>query len=137
MSEKSELTAEERKTLVAEARDARGNAYAPYSHYAVGAAIRTRAGKIYRGANVENAAYPVGLCAERVALFAAVAAGEREFDAIAVMTKDGASPCGACRQALSEFGLALEVIMADDKSWICQVSTLDKLLPSAFGKAEE
>ncbi|MBN2084075.1 MAG: cytidine deaminase [Anaerolineales bacterium] len=137
MPVKNELSAEERKQLVAAARAARGNAYAPYSKYPVGAAIRTSGGKVYAGANVENASYPVGLCAERVALFSAAAAGEREFRAVAVVTREGAPPCGACRQALAEFGLELEVIMADEKGWICQVSTLDTLLPSAFGGKEE
>ncbi len=134
---KNELSAEERKQLVAAARAARGNAYAPYSKYPVGAAIRTIGGRVYSGANVENASSPVGLCAERVALFTAAAAGEREFRAIAVVTRDGASPCGACRQALAEFGMELEVIMADEEAWICQVTTLEKLLPSAFGGKEE
>ena len=92
---------------------------------------------MFTGANVENASYPVGLCAERVALFSAAAAGEREFCAIALVTRDGASPCGACRQALAEFGLALEVILADEKGRICEVTTLDKLLPSAFGGKEK
>ncbi|MGB7540128.1 MAG: cytidine deaminase [Anaerolineales bacterium] len=137
MPPRSDLTAEERKQLVEAARAARGNAYAPYSKYPVGAAIEAAAGKIYTGANVENASYPVGLCAERVALFSAAAAGERGFRAIAVVTKDGASPCGACRQALAEFGLNLEVIMADETGRICQDTTLDKLLPSAFGGKEE
>jgi cytidine deaminase len=131
------LNAEERKQLVDAARAARNNAYAPYSKYPVGAAIRTTPGKIYTGANVENASYPVGMCAERVALFSAAAAGEREFRAIAVVTRDGASPCGACRQALAEFGTDLEVIMADEQGEIREVTTLDKLLPSAFGKKEE
>jgi cytidine deaminase len=130
---KNELAAEERKQLVTEARTARGNAYAPYSHYAVGAAIRTAGGKVYTGANVENASYPVGLCAERVALFSAAAAGERAFRAIAVVTQDGAAPCGACRQALAEFGIDLEVILADEKGLIREATTLERLLPSAFG----
>jgi cytidine deaminase len=130
---KSKLTTEECRRLVDAARAARGNAYAPYSHYKVGAAIRTTTGKIYTGANVENASYPVGLCAERVALFSAAAAGERKFDAIALVTRDGATPCGACRQALAEFSLALEVILADETGKIRAVTTLDKLLPSAFG----
>jgi cytidine deaminase len=132
MPGKNELTAEERKQLAAAARAARRNAYAPYSHYAVGAAIQTAGGKVYAGANVENASYPVGLCAERVALFSAAANGEREFHAIAVVTKDGASPCGACRQALAEFGLDIEVILADEKGRICQITTLERLLPFAF-----
>jgi cytidine deaminase len=137
MPAKNELTAEERKQLMAAARAARGNAYAPYSHYAVGAALQTVDGKVYAGANVENASYPVGLCAERVALFSAVAAGERKFTAIAVVTEDGAAPCGACRQALVEFGREIEVILADEKGEIREVITLDRLLPMAFGGKEK
>jgi cytidine deaminase len=137
MPAKNELTAEERKQLMAAARAARGNAYAPYSHYAVGAALQTVNGKVYAGANVENASYPVGLCAERVALFSAVAAGERKFTAIAVVTEDGAAPCGACRQALVEFGREIEVILADEKGEIREVITLDRLLPMAFGGKEK
>jgi cytidine deaminase len=133
---KNELSAEERRQLAKEARAARGNAYAPYSKYPVGAAIRTTGGKVYTGANVENASYPVGMCAERVALFSAAAAGEREFRAIALVTRDGAPPCGACRQALAEFGVELEVIIADEKGRICKVTTLERLLPSAFGGKE-
>jgi cytidine deaminase len=132
MRARNELTAEERKRLAAEAAAARKNAYAPYSKYAVGAAIQTDGGAIYRGANVENASYALGLCAERVALFAAVAAGERKFRAVAVVTKDGASPCGACRQALAEFGSDLEVIAADEKGRLRLKTTLRDLLPDAF-----
>lgn len=89
--------------LVSAARAARKNAYAPYSHYAVGAAVLTASGKVYTGCNVENAAYPSGLCAERVAIFKAVADGEREMLAVVVVTSNLGSPCGACRQVLSEF----------------------------------
>ncbi len=127
------LTPEQQKHLIAEALTARKHAYAPYSKYPVGAAIQTKAGKIYPGANVENASYPVGLCAERVALFSAAAAGERGFRAIAVVTRDGAAPCGACRQALAEFGLGLEVILADEKGEIREATTLDRLLPWRSG----
>ena len=134
MPKKPEASAKRRKELVEKARAARANAYAPYSRYTVGAALRTVGGLIYSGANVENASYPVGLCAERVALFSAVAAGERKFLSIAVVTADGAAPCGACRQALAEFGLGLEVILADEKGSIGRVITLDKLLPMAFGE---
>jgi cytidine deaminase len=130
---KNELAAEERRQLVAAALAARGKAYAPYSHYAVGAAVLASGGKTYAGANVENASYPVGLCAERVALFSAVAAGERTFRAVAVVTEDGAAPCGACRQALSEFGIGWEVILADGEGRIREVITLERLLPEAFG----
>jgi cytidine deaminase len=137
MTANERLTEEERTQLVAAARAARGNAYAPYSRYPVGAALRTAAGKVYAGANVENASFPVGLCAERVALFSAVAAGERKFAAIAVVTRDGAAPCGACRQALAEFGVELEAILADGKGSIREITTLKRLLPSAFGGKKE
>jgi cytidine deaminase len=133
MPKKPEANAEGRKELVEKARAARANAYAPYSHYTVGAAMRTAGDRIYSGANVENASYPVGLCAERVALFSAVAAGERKFLSIAVVTADGAAPCGACRQALVEFGRGIEIILADEKGSIRQVVTMDQLLPFAFG----
>jgi cytidine deaminase len=89
--------------LVAEARRARKKAYAPYSKYPVGAAVLAKSGKMYTGCNIENAAYPSGLCAERVAIFKAVSEGEREFVALAVVTSNLGSPCGACRQVLSEF----------------------------------
>ncbi len=122
-----------RKELVEKARAARANAYAPYSHYPVGAALEAASGKVFAGANVENASFPAGVCAERVALFSAVAAGERKFFSLAVVTADGAAPCGACRQALAEFGLGLEIVLADEKGSIRRTITLDKLLPLAFG----
>lgn len=122
-----------RMELVEKARAARASAYAPYSRYLVGAAIRSTDGTVYTGANVENASYPVGLCAERVALFTAVAAGERRFQAVAVVTADGAPPCGACRQALVEFGRGIEVILADENGTIREVLSLNQLLPLAFG----
>jgi cytidine deaminase len=133
MPTKPEEDSERRSRLVERARAARTNAYAPYSHYAVGAALETASGKVYTGANVENASYPVGLCAERVALFSAVAEGERTFRSLALVTAEGAAPCGACRQALAEFGLGLVVILAESEGRISQVITLEKLLPLAFG----
>ena len=89
--------------LISQAAQAREHAYAPYSRYAVGAALLTRSGRVYTGCNVENASYSLTLCAERVALFKAVSEGEREFQAIAIVTSNGGSPCGACRQVLAEF----------------------------------
>jgi cytidine deaminase len=121
------------RRLLEAAAAAREHAYAPYSGYAVGAAILAESGAVYPGANVENAAYPSGICAERVALFSAVAAGERRFRAIAVVTRDGGMPCGACRQALAEFGTALEVLTADDRLAKVEHSTLEELLPKSFG----
>jgi cytidine deaminase len=127
------MSDEEIRRLVEAARAARKNAYAPYSGYSVGAAILAASGRMYGGANVENAAYPSGLCAERVALFSAVAAGERAFRALAVVTRDGGSPCGACRQALAEFGGGLNVIVADEGGRVLEILRLEDLLPRAFG----
>ena len=93
------LTDEERRSLINLANKARRHAYAPYSHYPVGAALRTKSGKVFTGVNVENAAYPTTMCAERVAVFKAVSEGEREFDVIAVVTDNGGSPCGTTRPA--------------------------------------
>ncbi|MCJ7723887.1 MAG: cytidine deaminase, partial [Anaerolineales bacterium] len=109
------LTDTERKALIKIANEARRQAYAPYSNYRVGAALRTTDGRIFTGVNVENAAYPTSICAERVAVFKAVSEGEHLFEAIAVVTDNGGSPCGACRQVLAEFGLDTLVLIADGK----------------------
>lgn len=127
------LTNELREELVQTAIKARGFAYAPYSNYAVGAALLTAAGKIYTGVNIENAAYPNGICAERVAIFKAVSEGERQFAAIAVVTPNGGSPCGGCRQVLSEFGLDIIVLIADAQGHLVDETTVARLLPGAFG----
>jgi cytidine deaminase len=126
------ITQTQRNELVARALDARRHAYAPYSHYAVGAALLTGTGKVYSGANVENAAYPTGICAERAALFHAVSEGERQFVAIAVVTENAGMPCGACRQGLSEFGLDILVLIADTNGRIVSEACLAALLPQAF-----
>jgi len=93
---------------------------------------RKAPGRIYDGVNVENAAYPTSMCAERVAVFKAVSEGEREFLAIAVATSNGGSPCGACRQVLSEFGLDMKVILVNGEGVIKQEGTVADLLPGAF-----
>jgi len=121
------------RELVERAGEARQRAYAPYSAYPVGAALLTRSGQIFEGANVENAAYPTTMCAERIAAFTAVTRGEREFDAIAVVTLNGGAPCGACRQVLSEFGGDLLVIAADAEGEIHLEAKLKELIPHAFG----
>jgi cytidine deaminase len=117
--------------LVALAEEARRNAYAPYSGFVVGAALLATSGRVYSGCNVENASYGLSICAERTALFKAVSAGEREFVAIAVVTETGATPCGACRQVLREFGGDLRVIVANLKGKR-RVYTLEELLPHSF-----
>lgn len=127
------LATDDRERLIAAAIDARQWAYAPYSNYAVGAALLTASGRIYEGVNVENAAYPMTTCAERVAVFKAISEGERDFTAIAVVTKNGGSPCGACRQVLAEFGLDTLVIIADETGRVVNENTVRELLPGAFG----
>lgn len=127
------ITDETRDNLIRSALEARQWAYAPYSHYRVGAALLTASGRVYDGINVENAAYPTGMCAERVAVFKAVSEGEREFSALAVVTSNGGSPCGACRQVLSEFGLETIIYLADEQGNLCQEMTVAELLPGAFG----
>lgn len=126
------LTDETKNTLIQAALEARKWAYAPYSNYLVGAALMTTSGRIYDGVNVENAAFPTGICAERVAVFKAVSEGERHFTAIAVVTSNGGSPCGACRQVLSEFGLEIQVLIANDQGRLLWEKSLAELLPGAF-----
>lgn len=127
---------EERSTedaLVAAAREAMGSAYAPYSGFRVGAVLEADDGRRFAGVNVENAAYPVGQCAEQSALGAAVSAGARSFRRLALVVSGGgpASPCGKCRQALAEFGGDLRIVSegsgGERKRW-----TLDALLPDGF-----
>ena len=121
-----------RQKLIETALMARQWAYAPYSNYLVGAALLTASGKMYDGVNVENAAYPTSMCAERVAIFKAVSEGERQFVAIAVATMNGGTPCGACRQVISEFGLDTLVIIADGEGKVVQEVPIGELLPGAF-----
>jgi len=122
------------QTLIAAARQARQNAYAPYSGFAVGAALRTRSGRVFTGSNVENVSYGLTICAERVAVAKAVSEGERDLEAIAVVSEGAATPCGACRQVLAEFNPDLRVIVADVRGSeehhreFC----LSELLPEAF-----
>jgi cytidine deaminase len=130
------LTNEERKQLISQAQQARQQAYAPYSNYRVGAALLTSSGDLFCGTNVENAAYPTSMCAERVAIFKAVSEGQRQFQAIAVVTDNGGSPCGACRQVLAEFGLETLVLIADAEGLVVQEMTVAELLPGAFGPAD-
>lgn len=111
---------------------ARERAHAPYSNYKVGAALRTARGKVTAGANVENASYGLTICAERAALFSAVNAGDKGFDAIAVLADDAPAPCGACLQVLSEFcGDDLRVVLASADGRRV-VTHLGALLPRPF-----
>jgi cytidine deaminase len=127
------LDEEKQRELIEVAQQARQWAYAPYSHYSVGAAVLTASGRIYDGVNVENSSYPNGICAERVAIFKAVSQGERKFIAIAVVTDNGGTPCGACRQVISEFGLDTRVLLADGQGHLLSDQPLRDLLPGAFG----
>jgi len=121
------------ESLAGEARRAMETAYAPYSHFPVGAVLEARDGRLFRGCNVENAAYPVGLCAERAALASAVAAGARRFRRLVVATaaETPTPPCGMCRQALSEFGDEIEITAVtqggESARW-----RLEALLPDSF-----
>jgi cytidine deaminase len=123
----------DRYELIQAALEAQQRAFCPYSNFPVGAAIRTENGKIYQGVNVENASFGLTLCAERVAAAAAVAAGDQDFAAIAIVSRGGVAPCGACRQFLAEFNPALPIVMIDPQrpTEIAQ-TTLDVLLPSRF-----
>jgi cytidine deaminase len=113
----------------------RGMAYVPYSHYGVGAALRAASGRIYSGCNVENAAYPVGTCAEAGAIAAMVAGGDRDLVEIAVVAEGGAlvTPCGGCRQRIVEFGGPKAVVWAGDLRGRRRRFTAEDLLPLAFG----
>jgi cytidine deaminase len=126
------LTNEERQALIDLANTARQRAYVPYSNYPVGAALRTKTGRIYTGVNVENAAYPQTICAERVPIFKAISDGEKEFEVISVVTDNGGSPCGGCRQVMAEFGLDMIVLMADGNGKLIKETTVKELLPEAF-----
>jgi cytidine deaminase len=126
------LSDDERHLLIDLANEARRRAYAPYSNYPVGAVLRTRSGKMFTGCNVENAAYPTSMCAERTAIFKAVSEGEKEFDVIAVVTPNGGTPCGSCRQVMSEFGLDTLVLVADGEGQLVLETTVAGLLPEAF-----
>lgn len=122
------------KELMKIARKARQNAYAPYSHFAVGAALLAESGRVYTGCNIENASYGLTCCAERNAIFAAVGAGERRFKMLAVAadSPEPVVPCGACRQVIAEFGIPL-VVMGNLKE-ATKTMTAEELLPYGFGQ---
>ncbi|MGK2900969.1 MAG: cytidine deaminase [Burkholderiaceae bacterium] len=129
------LTEPEQEQLLHAARRAQARAYAPYSHFAVGAAVLDDQGRIHAGCNVENAAYPEGLCAEAGAFSAMVLAGGRRVRALAVVG-DGAAlvtPCGGCRQKLREFGAPDTPVLVGDRVQLRARFTLAQLLPDSFG----
>jgi len=117
--------------LLEVASNSRTYSHAPYSRYRVGSALLGASGNVYSGANVENASYGLAICAERTAYVKAISEGEKEFLAIAVVTDNGGSPCGACRQFMAEFGLDTLVITAD-KAFHYDITTVGGLLPDAF-----
>lgn len=119
------------RALIAVALSARHHAHAPYSDFPVGAAVRTTTGRIFGGCNVENASSGLTVCAERVAIWKAISNGESDLEALVVVTDTGATPCGACRQVMSEFSEDLPILVADTRgrAWF---TSLHKLLPDAF-----
>ncbi len=122
------------RQLVDHATEALKYAYSPYSNYRVGAAVQTSEGKIYTGCNVENSSYGLTNCAERTALFKAVSVGEREFDRIAIVVENAGcvgTPCGACRQVITEFNPQMEVLMANTSGMV-EKMLAGELLPKSF-----
>lgn len=118
--------------LIAAARQARTHAYAPYSHYLVGAALLCADGQVYSGCNVENASYSLTICAERNAIFQAVADGQRDFVAMAVIGNNHAIPCGACLQVMSEFAPEMTVYIASAAETQVIETSVKALLPTQF-----
>ena len=108
-------------------------AYVPYSNYPVGAALLSDGGKVFCGCNVENASYPLTICAERNAVFQAVAAGEKNFKTIVIATQNGGAPCGACRQVMVEFAPQMRVITVDAQGQVFLDTTVADLIPHYFG----
>lgn len=126
------ITNEQRSELIAAACEARQRAYAPYSNYAVGAALLTEDGRIFSGVNVENASYGLTICAERTAVVKMVSSGVQSFQAIAICTENAGSPCGACRQVMTEFAGDVPVYLVDAEG-NGRDTTLHALLPDHFG----
>jgi cytidine deaminase len=122
-----------RDAVIRAALDVRQRAYAKYSSFLVGAALLTADGKIFTGCNVENCSYGLTICAERAAVFSAIAAGHQQFQLLALATAGGATPCGACRQVLAEFAPALPILIIDANQPASIIETnLRDLLPGAF-----
>lgn len=129
------LAKENVENLVISARDARENAYAPYSGFRVGAAVMCNSGKVYTGCNVENASYGLSMCAERVAIYKAVSDGEKHIEAIAIVTDtdEPASPCGACLQIIAEFSQGSDPeIITSNLNLEYETKRLSDYLPKPF-----
>lgn len=124
---------QEQQNLVNEAVNAMEMAYAPYSKYHVGAAIRANDGQVYSGFNIENASYGLTICAERTALFKGITSNRKDFKEIAVVTQNGGMPCGACRQTLNEFSPNILVIVSNKDKTKISMKKLSELLPDSFG----
>tara|TARA_Y100001968_G_C19427292_1_gene755076 strand:+ start:1145 stop:1522 length:378 start_codon:yes stop_codon:yes gene_type:complete len=122
------------KKLILKAIEAQKMAKAPYSQYPVGAALLTTNNNVIMGCNIESKAYPTTLCAERVAIFSALAQGHTNFKALALITLDGAFPCGACRQIIYEYTDNISIYIATNKSKKFNTISIDELLPHPFGK---
>ncbi|MBR3768023.1 MAG: cytidine deaminase [Clostridia bacterium] len=126
------MTIEQREKLIKASIDVRKNAYAPFSHFSVGAAVLTKKGNIYSGCNFESIAFGAGVCAERVAIGNAISNGEREITALCVSGKNSdITPCGICRQVLSEFG-NIEILCSNEDGSSVNVYDMKSLLPFAF-----
>jgi cytidine deaminase len=130
------LTDKLQQELIEQAMEAFKNAYVPYSNYPVGSAVLTESGEIFKGANVENVAFSVTVCGERSAIFNAVSHGHRSFQAIAVVTRGGGTPCGSCRQVMAEFGLDTLVLIANAKGELLKTYTVRDFLPNAFNEED-
>lgn len=136
--EDTERVSLEARSLIARARERLADAYAPYSHFPVAAAVLDDQGRVFTGVNVENASYGLTMCAERVAIFSAVAAGAKRIVAVAVTSKStqAVTPCGACRQVMAEFCSEPTPVFGDDGSENPPQWTFGALLPEAFGPAQ-
>lgn len=127
------LNKEDRRRLIEAAQQVREKAYVPYSHYPVGAAVLTPTGKLFTGCNVENASYGATICAERTAVVKAVSEGEQDFVAAAIITENGGSPCGICRQVMFEFAPDMTILLLDGSGKLLYDGVLHELLLLGFG----
>ncbi len=118
--------------LIQQAQSARKQARAPHSGYRVGAAVQTGSGKVFRGCNIESDAFPTSMCAERVAIYSALAAGERSFKALAIVSNDGSTPCGACRQVIHEQCGEIPVYISEPDDHSHREYSTSELLPFPF-----